>query len=239
MNAMTEPLRLAKRVAALAGCSRREAELYIEGGWVRVDDVVIAEPQHRVTEDQRIVLDPAATAVALEPVTLLLHKPAGAGAQEALQMLTPPGHAGAQPAVRIVQRHFAHLTPLLPLPAPASGLAVFSQQRGVIRRLTEDASTLEQEVVAEVDGDAAGDALPRLCHGLVREGRALPPIKVSWQSERRLRFALKGVAPELVPWMCEQVGLRVLSLKRIRIGRVPMAGLPEGQWRFLRREERF
>lgn len=234
---MTEALRLAKRVAAMAGCSRREAELYIEGGWVRVDGIVVEEPQHRVTEDQRIELDPAATAVALEPVTLLLHKPAGAGVPEALRMLTPAGHAGNQPAVRIVQRHFAHLTPLLPLPAQASGLAVFSQQPGVIRRLTEDA--LEQEVIAEVAGEAAADALPRLCHGLVCQGRALPPVKVSWQSERRLRFALKGISPELVPWMCEQVGLRVVSLKRIRIGRVPMAGLPEGQWRFLRRDERF
>ncbi len=236
---MTEPLRLAKRVAAVAGCSRREAELYIEGGWVRVDGIVVEEPQHRVTEAQRIELDPAATAVALEPVTLLLHKPAGAGVPEAQQLLRPSSHVADQPAARIVQRHFAHLTPLLPLPAPASGLAVFSQQRGVIRRLTDDASTLEQEVVAEVTGEAAADALPRLCHGLVQQGRALPPIKVSWQSERRLRFALKGIAPELVPWMCEQVGLRVVSLKRIRIGRMPMAGLPEGQWRFLRRDERF
>ncbi|MHB1121697.1 MAG: RNA pseudouridine synthase [Ramlibacter sp.] len=234
---MTEPLRLAKRVAALAGCSRREAELYIEGGWVRVDGVVVEEPQYRVTEDQRIELDPAASAVALEPVTLLLHKPAGAGVQEALRLLTPAAHAGSHPDARIVRRHFPHLTPLLPLPALASGLAVFSQQRGVIRRLTEDA--LEQEMIVEVAGDAAADALPRLCHGLAWQGRALPPIKVSWQSERRLRFALKGVAPELVPWMCEQVGLRVVAFKRIRIGRVPMAGLPEGQWRFLRRDERF
>lgn len=234
---MTEPLRLAKRVAALAGCSRREAELYIEGGWVRVDGVVIEEPQYRVTEDQRIELDPAASAVALEPVTLLLHKPAGAGVQEALRLLTPAAHAGSHPDARIVRRHFAHLTPLLPLPALASGLAVFSQQRGVIRRLTEDA--LEQEMIVEVAGDAAADALPRLCHGLAWQGRALPPIKVSWQSERRLRFALKGVAPELVPWMCEQVGLRVVAFKRIRIGRVPMSGLAEGQWRFLRRDERF
>ena len=236
---MTEPLRLAKRVAALAGCSRREAELYIEGGWVRVDGTVVEEPQHRVTDHQLVELDPAATAVAHEPVTLLLHKPSGAGAAEALQLLTAGRHAADQPGMRIVQRHFAHLAPLLPLPAPASGLAVFSQQPGVIRRLTQDASTLEQEVVAEVAGEAAADALARLCHGLSREGRALPPIKVSWQSERRLRFALKGIVPELVPWMCEQVGLRVMSLKRIRIGRVPMAGLPEGQWRFLRREERF
>ena len=40
-GAMTEPLRLAKRVAELLACSRSEAEQYIAGGWVSVDGVVV------------------------------------------------------------------------------------------------------------------------------------------------------------------------------------------------------
>jgi 23S rRNA pseudouridine2604 synthase len=39
--------------------------------------------------------------------------------------------------------------------------------------------------------------------------------------------------------MCEQVGLRLVALKRIRIGRLPMAGLQPGQWRYLQPGERF
>lgn len=47
--AATRPdVRLAKRVAELVPCSRREAEQYIEGGWVRVDGKVVEEPQFRV-----------------------------------------------------------------------------------------------------------------------------------------------------------------------------------------------
>ena len=81
--------------------------------------------------------------------------------------------------------------------------------------------------------------LRRLTHGLSYGGRELPPCKVSWQNETRLRFAMKGIAPELVPWMCGEVGLQVVALKRIRLGRLPMAGLPAGQWRVLRADERF
>jgi 23S rRNA pseudouridine2604 synthase len=236
---MTEPIRLSKRVAALLPCSRREAELYIEGGWVRVDGVVVEEPQHRVT-DERVELDPGATLAALEPVTLLLHKPADVSNEAALRLLVPAARAADDASgIRSVKRHFAQLAPLLPLPNPASGLAVFSQDPRIVRKLTEDAATIEQELIAQVEGQIRPDGLALLGHGLVYEGKPLPPIKVSWQNETRLRFALKGIAPALVPGMCEQVGLRVAALKRIRIGRLSMAGLPPGQWRYLAAGERF
>jgi len=93
--------------------------------------------------------------------------------------------------------------------------------------------------VAEVEGELGADAIARLQHGLSYRGHALPRIKVSWQSERRLRFALKGIAPDLVPWMCEQVGGRVTGVRRLRIGSIPLAGLTAGQWRLLRAGERF
>ena len=48
---MTEPSRLSKRVAELARCSRADADLYIEGGWVSVDGKVIEAPQHMVTDE--------------------------------------------------------------------------------------------------------------------------------------------------------------------------------------------
>ena len=73
---MSEPIRLAKRVAELAGCSRREADQYIQGGWVTVDGEVIDAPQHPITS-QTVLIDPEADLEAAEPATLLLHKPAG------------------------------------------------------------------------------------------------------------------------------------------------------------------
>ena len=237
---MTDAVRLGKRVAAQLPCSRREAELYIECGCVRVDGVVVEEPQERVAPQQRVEVDTSATVPALEAVTLLVHQSAGTSTDDMQRRLTPATRSGDdRSGIRTVKRHFAHLVSLLPLPTAAGGLAVFSQEPRVIRRLTEDAAALEQEVIAEVTGRMQPDGMPRLCHGLTFEGHALPPIKVSWQNENRLRFALKGIAPQQVPWMCEQVGLHAVSLKRIRIGRVPLAGLAAGQWRYLQAHERF
>ena len=69
---MTEPVRLAKRVIELTQCSRREAEQYIEGGWVLVDGAVVEAPQFMVTT-QQVALHPGATLAPVEPATLMLH----------------------------------------------------------------------------------------------------------------------------------------------------------------------
>lgn len=237
---MTEPVRLAKRVAALLPCSRREAEQYIEGGWVRVDGQVVEEPQARVADEQQVTLDAGASPAALEPVTLLLHKPAGLPYAEAHRLLGPASRAPDDDSgIRCVHKHFVQLTALMTMLDEAGGLAVFSQDHRIIRKLTEDDRTTEQEVVAQVEGQITPGGLELLCRGLVFNGKSLPLVKVSWQNETRLRFALKGIAPGQVTWMCEQVRLRVVDLKRIRIGRLPMAGLAPGKWRYLKAGERF
>mgnify|MGYP003451678358 FL=1 len=240
---MTEPVRLAKRVAELRGCSRREAEQFIASGWVRVYGVVIEEPQFRGT-DQRIEVDPRADPSQAEPVTLLLHKPPGYhtidGEPSASQLLTSANlWAEDTSGLRPLKKHFAQLTLCVPLETDASGLVVFTQDWRVARKLTEDAATLEHEVVVEVAGELAANVLKRLNRGIPYHGKTPPAIKVSWQNETRLRVALKGAQPGQIAHLCEAVGLQVLSMKRIRLGRVPLGKLPVGQWRYLREDERF
>ena len=91
----------------------------------------------------------------------------------------------------------------------------------------------------EVSGTIAPDGLRRLAHGLSYGGRALPPCKVSWQNEIRLRFAIKGVQGGQLRAMCAQVGLEVVAIRRLRIGKVSLAKMPEGMWRYLPAGERF
>ena len=249
---MTEPVRLAKHLAQMLNCSRREAEQYIEGGWVRVDGVVVEEPQHRVL-DQKVELDPDASLLALTPVTLLLNKPPGyeagldAGstrpANPAAQLLAVANQAkDDRSGIRPLKKHVSALTLATPLATPAGGLVVFTQDWRVARKLSEDASVMEHEVIVDVTGTMTPGGLQRLNridHGFTFNGVLLPPAKVSWQNETRLRFALKGERPGQIAFMCESVGLTVQAMKRIRVGRVSMSSLPVGQWRYLQSHERF
>jgi 23S rRNA pseudouridine2604 synthase len=238
---MTEPVRLAKRLAELTACSRREAELYIAGGWVKVDGLVVEEPQFMVAE-QKVELHPDATLVPVDPVTILFHQPADVdmNAESIKQLICADTRATEDHSnIRPLKQHFLRLTQYLPLELHAGGLTVFTQDFRVTHKLTDDAATIEQEYVVEVTGDLIHDGLKLLNHGLSFNGKPLPPVKVSWQNETRLRFALKGVKPGQVTHMCQAVGLQVLVIKRLRIGRVSMSKLPQGQWRYLMAYERF
>jgi 23S rRNA pseudouridine2604 synthase len=237
---MTDSTRLAKRIAEQVPCSRREAEQYIEGGWVKVDGRIVEEPGFRVLPQQQAELMPEARLAEVEPVTILLHKPPGHDADAAMKLVTsgtlaPDDRSG----LRFLKRHIAGLTLTTPLETEACGLVIFSQDWRIVRKLMDDAARIEQEYIVEVAGELAAEGLALLNHGLVFNGKALPPMKVSWQNETHLRFALKGFQRGLLAHVCDQVGLKVLSTKRLRVGRISMARLPQGQWRYLAGYERF
>src|SRR3546814_17902254 len=93
---MSDPVRLSKRVADLAGCSRTEAEQYIKGGWVSVDGHVVEDPAHPVSIEV-VTVDPAARLERVEPATILLHKPVGFDAIRCRKAATHLGLHGTPP----------------------------------------------------------------------------------------------------------------------------------------------
>ena len=241
---MTESVRLSKYLADRFSCSRREAENYVQGGWVRVDGQIIEEPGLRIEPHQKVELATNARSEDHKPVTILLNKPegygTGSGGRPAGGLITAENQAQDDRSDRqLVKMDLKDLNLLMPLGTDTCGLIVFTQEYGIARKLTDDSAKIEQEYVVEVVGELSASGLKQLNHGLSWRGAPVAPMKVSWQSDTRLRFALKNPQPGLIADMCRQVGLTVVSIKRIRIGRLPMAGLPSGQWRYLLGYERF
>lgn len=241
---MPDSLRLAKYIKTEYACSRQQADNYIVGGWVSVDGEIIEEPGFRVNANQKITLAPNASADDIKPVTLLLHKPAGWGANDqygsAAELLLPENHyQDGHGDVPILRKHFTGLTLATPLETDACGLIVATQEYRISRKLVNDAAHVEMEYVVHVTGELSESDMKKLNRPWRWEGRELPPAKVSWQSDAHLRFALKTPPLGLITTMCTQVGLTVINSKRIRIGRLSMSRLPSGNWRYLLGYERF
>jgi 23S rRNA pseudouridine2604 synthase len=257
MNSHTpEGERLSKRVMQLRGCSRREAEQYIEGGWVSVDGVVVEEPQSRVST-QTVTLDSQASLMNLSAITLIVNKPAGwldglqevqgrrKSAPQTVRSLLDAEHRSVYDAsgVRLLKRHFHALEASVPLETGASGLVVFTQDFRTQRKLIEDMAFMEHELVIDVRGEVVADDLRPIERALKDERLRLPFAKVSVGSatpERsKLRLAVKGAHPGFAAYLCELAKLEILALRRIRLGRVSLSDLEEGTWRYLALGERF
>lgn len=243
-------VRVSKLMTERGLASRREADEWIEAGWVRVNGVPAILGQ-RAPPDARIEVDPRARAEQARRVTVLLHKPIGYvsgqaedGHEPALNLVTRASRwSGDTARIDFQPAHLRHLAPAGRLDIDSTGLLVFTQDGRIAKRLIGDETRVEKEYLVRVAYSQPGrlpDAeLQRLRHGLELDGVQLRPAAVSWQNEDQLRFVLREGRKRQIRRMCEQVGLQVLGLKRVRIGSVPLGQLPPGQWRYLRDDERF
>lgn len=238
---MTDSVRLSKHLIDQIGCSRREAQLYIEGGWVLVNGAIIDEPQYPIT-DQSVELRPNAVAEPLPAITLLLNQPvlANATLEQQLALLSADTHWSEDPSnILQLKGHFARLSTELPLQSKATGLQVFTQDWRTLRKLTDDRTRLEQEYVVQVTGEISAQRLKRLAHAQMIKGVGLPGCKASQQNEEHIRMVLKDPSEGVIERLCASIDLEVVAMKRIRIGAVSMGKLPLGLWRYCLPSQKF
>src|SRR5687768_7523645 len=238
---MEEKVRLSKLMAAQGLCSRREADSYIERGWVFVDGERITELGTKIFPGQKITLTRAAATEQTARVTILLNKPIGyvssqpePGYKPAITLISPDTHWASDRAPQRFERsHLRGLAPAGRLDIDSTGLLVLTQDGRIARQLIGEDSEIEKEYLVRVQGRLSDKGLALLNHGLSLDGEALKRAKVTWQNRDQLRFVLQEGKKRQIRRMCEQVGLEATGLKRVRIGRVRLGELPTGQWRYL------
>jgi len=243
---MSEPVRLSKLMAERGLCSRREADSYIERGWVFVDGDRVDVLGTKVDPDCEISLASQAKATQQQRVTILLHKPVGyvsgqpePGYKPAASLIVPDRRWTEDRGPAWKSDWLKGMAPAGRLDIDSTGLLILTQDGRVARTLIGDDSDVEKEYLVRVDGRLDEQGLKLLNHGLELDGRRLRPAKVGWQNEDQLKFILKEGRKRQIRRMCELVGLTVVGLKRVRIGNVTLGKLPLGQWRTLRSDERF
>lgn len=242
-----EKIRLSKRMSELGLCSRREADSYIERGWVTVDGVRISELGTKVFPNQIIKLNKAAETSQQARVTILLHKPMGYVSGQAEDGYKPASvlftaenrFAGDTSPQSFNPMQARGLAPAGRLDIDSTGLLVLTQDGRVAKQLIGEDSPIDKEYLVRVQGKLSEQDLKRLNHGLSLDGQKLKPAIVNWQNQDQLRFVLREGKKRQIRRMCEMVGLKVVGLKRIRIGRIMLGDLPVGQWRYLKDGERF
>lgn len=242
-----EKIRVSKLMSEQGLCSRREADSYIERGWVLVDGVPVTELGTRIYPSQKITLARQAQTRQDAAVTILINKPIGyvsaqaeKGYKPAVTLVTPEAHfPGDRSPLRFSPVHLRGLAPAGRLDIDSTGLLVLTQDGRIAKQLIGESSEIEKEYLVRVTGKLDARGLALLNHGLSLDGEPLKRAEVAWQNKDQLRFVLREGKKRQIRRMCELVGLAVTGLKRVRIGKVVLGDLPTGQWRYLRADERF
>lgn len=237
--------RLAKRMAQLGLCSRREADEYILNGWVKVNGQIITQKGYSVTELDKIEMLDQAKQAQNNRVTIIINKPIGyvSGQAEknyipAVALITPQNRWEKDTSsIRFHKKHTYGLAPAGRLDIDSNGLLILTQDGRIAKTIIGNDTKLEKEYLVRVKGKLDEKGLKLLNHGLSLDGEKLRPAKVTWQNEDQLKFILKQGKKRQIRRMCELVGLKVIGLKRVRIGNITLGSLPVGKWRYLQANE--
>ncbi len=236
--------RLQKVMAQNGICSRREADRFIEQGLVFVDGKR-AELGMKVSPDQNIELTQKAQKQQSQQKTILLNKPVGYvsgqaedGYKPAVTLITQENQfKNDSSGIKFNRGHLRGIAPAGRLDIDSTGLLILTQDGLTARKLIGSETKIEKEYLVRVTGKLIPNGLDLLNHGLSLDGKKLKPAVVTWQNSDQLRFILKEGRKRQIRRMCELVGLKVVGLKRVRIGGVKLGDLPPGKWRYLRRDE--
>lgn len=240
-------IRLSRLMSQRGLCSRREADAWIERGLVRVDGKTVSTLGTRIDPASAITIEKEALRRQQALVTVLLNKPVGyvSGQPEgryptASSLITKANLSYRDKSgLQYRRSHSADLAPAGRLDIDSHGLLVLTQDGRIARQLIAPDSAVEKEYLVRVEGKITTAVLDQLRHGLRLDDRALRPVILDRPKPNLLKMILVEGRKRQIRRMCNMVGLRVLSLKRVRIGRVRLGVLARGQWRYLNPRESF
>lgn len=230
------PMRLQKFLARAGAASRRGSENLMTAGRVRVNGEVVTELGSKVDPLVDVVtVDGIEVRLSDEPVTIMLHKPAGC-----LTTMSDP-HGRPTVAELVPTERYPGLFPVGRLDFDTTGLLLFSTDGELGNGLLHPRHHVDKTYEAWVDGIVTGREAQMLREGVVLDDGPTLPAQVEVVriagGDTFVRIVIREGRKRQVKRMCEHIGHPVLSLHRSQFGPLGLEGVSEGSWRVLDEDE--
>ncbi|MEY4115451.1 MAG: pseudouridine synthase RluB [Actinomycetota bacterium] len=230
--ASDEGERLQKVLARVGWGSRRECEILIEDGRVKVNGEVAVLGRRVKTQTDKVEVDGVAIGVAPGLVYYLLNKPVDV-------ITTAKDTHGRQTVIELVPLE-PRVFPVGRLDADTEGLLILTNDGELGHRLTHPSFGIEKEYLAHVQCGQNGvseSALKKLRDGVELDDGVTSPADVGQLQTGVLRIVIHEGRNRQVRRMCDAVGYPVERLVRVRIGPIADRTLAPGKWRHLTTSE--
>ena len=226
----TRGVSLARVLSKLGFCSRKEAERMIIDGNVTVNGRTIDNPAYRCSMEHDVVGVEGNPLRAGSRITIAMNKPAGV-------VTTRADELGRRTIYDTLGEIGRWVFPVGRLDRETSGLLIMTNNHQLGERLTNPGSKIPKTYVAELNDKLPKDALRALEAGMILDGERLLPARIRDLGGRKVEIAISEGKNRQIRRMFHQLGLKVVSLKRIRIGDLDLDGLKTGNWKYLTEDE--
>lgn len=220
-------IRINKYIASSGLCSRREADTLVGRGAVTVNDIV-AEAGTRVFPGDVVSVDGKVISPKEEHIYIALNKPLGITCTTDLR-----DEDNIIDFIGIKERIF----PVGRLDKNSSGLILLTNDGDIVNKLLRAENGHEKEYVVRVDRKIDPTFEEKMENGLPVDGQMTLPCEVEITGPHTFRIILRQGLNRQIRKMCEQLGYRVVKLKRVRFMNILLGDLKVGAYRPLTKEE--
>ena len=218
---------LNKYISDSGFCSRREADRYIEECRVSINNID-AHKGNRVMEGDVVKIDGEPVKKKKTSVYLMLNKPKGVTCTTDVKDKT-----------NIVD--FVHyktrIFPIGRLDKLSEGLIFLTNDGDIVNKILRAGNGHEKEYTVSVDKPINADFVYKMRNGVQIPGAITGNCFVKQEGNNRFRIILTQGLNRQIRRMCETLGFRVTSLKRVRIMNISISGLQPGKWRYFTSQE--
>ena len=223
-----EKMRINKYLAFHGVCSRREADVLIGEGRVRINGRAAVNGD-RVSETDEVTLDEEPVRQADPPVILLFNKPRGVVCSTRRQR--------DETTVTEYLHYPVRIFPVGRLDKDSEGLLLLTNRGELSDRILRGSNYHEKEYRVTVDRPVTDDFLLRMASGVPILNTVTRPCKVERTGKKSFRIILTQGLNRQIRRMCEVLGYQVLDLKRVRILNLELGDLKDGEYREISRKE--
>lgn len=220
-------IRLNKYISDAGHCSRREADRWIEEGRVYIDGRR-GTLGDRVLPGMKVTIEGERVKAQSKNVYIVLNKPVG--------IVCTTDKREPMNVVDFVD-HDRRIYPIGRLDKDSEGLLLMTSDGDIVNRILRAAGRHEKEYQVTVDKPITPEFLSKMSSGVKILGTTTLPCQIKKTGEKAFTIILTQGLNRQIRRMCETLGYRVKTLKRVRIMNIHLGNLKLGQWRNLTSNE--
>ena len=228
-----DEIRLNKYIANSGACSRRDADIYIQSGTVKVNGIPVIEMGYMVKPGDVVNFD-GATLTPEKKVYILLNKPKN------FTTALDEGQEYRNVMELVRGSTNAKIAAIGRMDKNTTGLLLFTNDTDMIRKFTLPSQKSSKIYQVSLDKNLKFEDLEKINKGLVLDGHRVFVEDVSYidgEAKSEIGIQLRSANVKVVRNIFEHFSYDVLRIDRVAFAGLTKKNLPRGNWRLLTDQE--